>query len=105
MEHQEKRTLEQIEALFRNAIEVFGKENQIIKSIEEMSELTTELCRNNIGRSSKQKIAEEIADVVIMMNQLIIIFDCEEMCSDIAVLKLDRLEGTLKILMEKESGE
>ena len=43
---------------------------------EEMSELTRALSRNNRGEDNADNIAEEIADVEIMLYQLKQIFDC-----------------------------
>ena len=39
-----------------------------------MAELINELCKEQIGRSSREKIAEEMADVIIMIWQLEMIF-------------------------------
>lgn len=77
------------------AIDHFGKESQISKAIEEMSELTCELARSQNNRSMNIKIIEEIADVSIMMNQLKLIFG-EELVQNQISLKLRRL----KLMME-----
>jgi len=76
------------------AIKTYGNDAQILLAIEEMSELTTELCHSSRGR--KHKIPEEIADVKIMMKQLEQIFDCEKEVEIMNVFKVRRLEGRLK---------
>lgn len=47
-------------------------------AIEEMSELTKELTKAIRGQEYKEAIAEEIADVRIMLEQLELIFDCKK---------------------------
>lgn len=58
--------------------EHFGLENQKVKTIEECSELITAIAKNDINN-----IIEEIADVQIMLRQLVhlynIGYDVEEM--------------------------
>lgn len=57
----------------------FGKELQIIKASEEMSELNILLMKyinkyNNYNKFNINNIEEEISDVILMMFQLIAIF-------------------------------
>lgn len=59
------------------AIKAWGKDKQLWVAAEEMSELIRALARNNRGEDNADNIAEEIADVEIMLHQLKIIFDCE----------------------------
>lgn len=59
------------------AVKHYGKENQQRKAVEELAELALELCREPIGRSGKDRIAEEIADVEIMLRQLVMIHNCQ----------------------------
>jgi len=61
--------------IYKKAIETFGQRSQINVAIEEMSELTKELCKLNRECDNKTEILEEIADVYIMMHQLTLIFD------------------------------
>ena len=58
------------------AVELWGKDKQMWVAAEEMSELTRALSRNNRGEDNADNIAEEIADVEIMLYQLKQIFDC-----------------------------
>lgn len=59
------------------AVKMWGKDKQLWKAAEEMGELTRALSRNNRGEDNADNIAEEIADVEIMLYQLKQIFDCE----------------------------
>ena len=74
-----------------HAINHFGVDHQIDKAIEEMGELITALSRRRLDRSRREDIAEEIADVIIMANQLRIIYG-GQMVDEIVQQKLDRLE-------------
>ena len=51
---------------------------QITVAFEEMSELQKELCKYLRGRGSFEHIAEEIADVEIMLEQLKMLFFCTD---------------------------
>lgn len=56
-------------------IKNYGTFNQIQMAIEEMAELTKELCKlKRCGQNNIEHIEEEIADVQITLNQLKIMF-------------------------------
>ncbi len=75
----------------RAALETFGERAQMGMAVEEMSELTKELCKRLRGRDNLEAIAEEIADVQIMLRQLVILFDCKEVVDKYRRYKLERL--------------
>ncbi len=56
------------------AVDHFGARHQIQKAIEEMGELITELSRLQDNRTSKELIRGELADVIIMAEQLRILY-------------------------------
>lgn len=56
--------------------------------------LITELSRRNLARFDKDRVAEEVADALIMLEQLRIIFGGERVDGYIAD-KLERLEKTI----------
>lgn len=61
--------------IIKEIINHYGKEKQVLQSIEEMSELTKELLKNiNRNRENETEIILEMADVIIMIIQLIEIF-------------------------------
>ena len=80
----------------RGALEAFGAEAQMVMAIEEMSELTKELCKHRRGRDNVEAIAEEIADVEIMLRQIVILFDCAESVETFRRDKLERLAERIK---------
>jgi NTP pyrophosphatase (non-canonical NTP hydrolase) len=75
--------------VFASAISVFGAKHQEDIAIEEMSELTQALLHNRRGRGSN--IPEEIADVLIAVEQLIMIHGCREEVERIRKEKIERL--------------
>jgi len=87
------------------AVKTFGKDNQCRIAIEEMSELTKELCKNFRGASNTDAIAEEIADVEIMLEQLRFIFDCTDKVIEWQNFKLRRLEMMLKKEREENAED
>lgn len=79
------------------ALEHWGLDAQIDIAIEEMSELTKELCKYKRGQGNIDHIAEEIADVFIMLGQMEIAFTCDELVNDWIDTKTDRLAQRLNI--------
>lgn len=77
------------------AIDKFGKDSQISKAIEEMGELITDLARLQNSHAMNVNIISEIADVIIMMEQLKIIFG-EDLVETHVEHKLKRLSGMLE---------
>lgn len=65
-------------------------------AVEEMSELTKELCKQLRNKGDGMKIAEEIADVRIMNEQLIRMWDLDKRVEGYYNYKLKRLEKMLK---------
>ena len=55
--------------ILMKAIEKYGDKAQILQSIEEMSELTKEICKHFRGNDNLDRIAEEMADVEVMLDQ------------------------------------
>lgn len=53
-------------------IAFYGNEKQKLKAIEEMSELTKAICKDD-----RENIIEELADVKIMIAQLMLIYNID----------------------------
>lgn len=75
--------------LLKLAIKIYGEEKQELKAVEECSELITAISHKHFNR--EHNIAEEIADVEIMLEQLKIINNCDGEVEEIRQQKLDRL--------------
>ena len=83
-------------AIYDRAIAKWGESHQIMKCVEEMSELIKEICKSSEGAKNQFHMAEEIADVQITMEQLTKIFGLEELVKyhkDMKVSMLDRRIG------------
>lgn len=76
------------------AINHFGVDCQVDKALEEMGELIVELARRKSPRHDREKVAEEIADALIMLEQLRIIYGGERVDWYVQK-KLERLDGTM----------
>lgn len=77
------------------ALRSFGGQKQIKKTMEEFAELQKELCKYNGGAEDREHIAEEIADVRIMLDQMAMLFDVERDELEWREQKLERLAGRL----------
>ena len=86
----------------KQAIEKYGIKNQLVKTVEELSELTKALCKYFECTDKRMEpiildaIDEEMADVEIMMRQLKMIFRNEEQIEARHKEKIDRLERRIK---------
>ena len=81
--------------IYKQLIEKYG-EKQVVKAIEELSELEKELCKALIGKADQEHIAEEIADVYIMLEQMMLYFNIDlNKIIKIINLKLERTKERL----------
>lgn len=90
--------------VLQNAVDTYGKEAQVDVAIEEMSELIKALLKNRRAEHSpqawdyektRQNIFEEIADVVIMLTQLLMIFGGRDAVQKAIDAKVERLSTRL----------
>lgn len=63
-----------VEDVLKGAIATWGPELQQIVAIEECSEVIKEICKYERGQYSKLHMAEEIADLQIVLGQLVIMY-------------------------------
>ena len=89
------------------AIDSYGRVNQVIKTVEELSELSQALCKSLIRLNyTKEKISleddsksvdnvdnifEEMADVEIMLEQCKMMFQCDKKVNKWKQKKIERL--------------
>lgn len=76
----------------RRAIRTYGQDAQKVVAIEEMAELQKEIFKDLQHSSSYDHIAEEIADVEIMLEQLKIMYECQTDVQQWIYRKLHRLK-------------
>lgn len=84
------------DAVFHQALETYGPQAQTMMVMEEMAELAKELCKASRGLGSVEHIAEEIADVQIMLEQMIILHQCQGLVDRIRAEKVERLRLRLR---------
>ena len=75
----------------RAAVNKYGADSQVKKAIEELAELQVELCHYLCGRGDLSAISEEMADVRIMLAQLLIIFGNDNIVAEWEKVKVARL--------------
>ena len=89
-------TADDVQSIYEAALNKWGKENQTRMMFEEMAELQKELCKEARGEDNTDAIAEEIADVKIMLEQMIILHNCKDMVEMQMKRKLQRLKKRLE---------
>lgn len=89
--------------VIKAAIATYGTAAQVDMAIEEMSELTKALCKERRTQlqpgthaEAHANVIEEIADVAIMLKQLIMIFDKDNEIQKEVDYKINRLEQRLQ---------
>lgn len=82
--------------IFERALDLYGVEHQKLKLIEEIGELQAELCRMQDGRSDLDRIAEEMADVLICLDQLRMGLQCGGAVQAWRLRKVERLRERLE---------
>lgn len=83
------------EDFLKECIAYFGETKQQSVCVEEMAELTQQLCKFMIDHpnKSREKLVEEYVDVLIMLNQMKIIFSItDEEVENGKAFKLARLQ-------------
>lgn len=83
------------ELVYKSAMLRYGIDNQIIMVFEEMAELQKELSKFKRGSGNTENIAEEIADVQIMLEQMILFFDLNSRVEWYKEEKIERLSKRL----------
>ena len=63
---------------YTNALVSYGEERQIIKCLEELAECQQVICKVLHAEDTFDHMAEEIADVTIMLEQMRMIFCIDE---------------------------
>ncbi len=88
--------------LYSRAFKIYGASQQLVVALEEMAELQKELCKHLRGFCPKTDIAEEVADVQIMLEQIELYFNISEEIKEYRQKKLIRLEKRLNAI---EAGD
>ena len=79
------------------AIQTYGSDHQLNVAIEEMAELTKEICKRKRMANNRNEIIEEMADVLIMLEQLKLIFNISSIELEEQIkFKIARLQERMK---------
>ncbi|EEZ85523.1 hypothetical protein VME_45850 [Vibrio harveyi 1DA3] len=83
------------------AVDHFGHDHQLDKTVGELSELIDAIVKYKLGECDESAVIDEIADVQVLLPQLIYILEQktgENICKEVAkrrMFKLERLGGKL----------
>lgn len=95
-------TNQEIIDTYKQAIELYGEHAQKLMAIEEMSELTKEICKDFRGKLDREHLIEEMTDVLITMDQMMIMYEIS--VNEIKQMREGKLER-LKERMDKANDE
>ena len=87
--------------LYKELMETFGYHKQMHVAVEEMAELTNALMKRERGRASDDEVIDEVADVIICMEQLARYFGVDK-CVAAKLRKLRRLEARLETYLRQQ---
>ena len=76
---------------YTDALECWGAEFQKSMFHEEIGEVLTAMSHEKRGRCGKEAVLEELADLQIMLNQMVVLYGSDEEFKDIINAKLIRL--------------
>ena len=79
--------------VYQAALNKWGVDLQTMMAVEEMSELTKEICKIKRGKIDLDALADEIADVTIMLEQLREIYGLNDAVCDHMDAKILRLQS------------
>lgn len=89
------------------AVRTFGRVGNILKAVEELAELQRALCRHLAAPTDEATLAnvhEELADIQIMLNRLLTLFDAAEV-ADWKDSKLDRIARLVGVEVKERAEE
>lgn len=78
-----------------DAIKIWGTDGQLAILCEECAEVITAVSRYNRGRYGPEKIAEEIADVIVCLMSVLPAFNIEHIVIEKMIFKLNRLNDVI----------
>ncbi len=85
-------TYEERAKVYDQALETFGRENQLIVALEELSECQKEICKALREQHDLTNLAEEVADATIVLEQVRRIFGIDNVKDWWINRKVERLQ-------------
>jgi len=89
-------------SIYKKCLDRWGIDSQLLMAVEEMTELQTELLHCIRGRGDLKKVSEEIADVMITLEQVLYIYALKSSVNKNIEIKMNRLESILIGEKDKE---
>ena len=87
---------------YNKAIELYGEKAQKLMAIEEMSELTKEICKDFRGKLNREHLIEEIVDVIITVDQLMMMYEISgDEIEQMRERKFERLKERLEMVNDE----
>ena len=87
---------------YNKAIELYGEKAQKLMAIEEMSELTKEICNDFRGKLNREHLVEEIVDVIITIDQLMMMYEISgDEIEQMRERKFERLKERLEMVNDE----
>lgn len=81
---------------YKQAIDLYGEKAQKLMAIEEMSELTKEICKDFREKLNRENLIEEMADVLIMLDQMLLMYKISgDEIQQMRERKIERLKGRM----------
>lgn len=87
---------------YKQTIKTYGKKAQKLMAIEEMSELTKEICKDFRGKLNREHLIEEIVDVIITIDQLMMMYEISgDEIEQMRERKFERLKERLEMVNDE----
>lgn len=81
---------------YQQALDKWGSDTQSLKAVEELIELALTLLHNRYNKTDRNDVLSELADVTIMCNQVMLIFDISiDELQEMVTTKLAKLDKAL----------
>ena len=91
-----KISFEERAKVYADALDTFGPSEQLIVALEELSEAQKEICKSLRGKGNLAHLAEEVADAIIMLEQVRQMFDINDLVCEMMDSKILRLKKNIQ---------
>ena len=78
--------------IYDDALKTYGLTGQLLKTLEELTEVQVEIHRILEGRPDVHHLAEEVADATLMLEQIRLFFNINDEVCEIMDAKVTRLQ-------------
>ena len=101
----EIKTINSLSFYLKKAIKKLDKNKQIVQAMEEMGELIQQLAKEHNDKPRKREnLITELADVLIMLLQMIHLFSTPEEIVKEATKKVEKIKAYIEKQKEKNNG-